>query len=152
MTGGASSEEALAALLKADPEKDRRQVGMVDAQGRAAAFTGEACHAWAGHIVQSNFCVQGNILVSEDVVTEMARVFQAENGPLPERLVKALAAGQGAGGDKRGRQSAALLVVRKAGGYAGLNDRWVDIRVDDHPTPIKELNRLLKLHRGFYQR
>jgi uncharacterized Ntn-hydrolase superfamily protein len=144
---GASAEEALRALTEADTGRERRQLGLVDARGRAAAFTGGGTMAWAGHVVGDGYCCQGNILAGEAVVHQMARAYEATQGDFPERLVAALAAGQAAGGDKRGRQSAALLVVRREGGYRGRNDRWIDVRVDDHPKPIEELGRLLALRR-----
>ena len=145
-----SAQETLDKLVKADEERALRQVGMVDARGNAAAYTGQDCFEWAGHIVGESFACQGNILVSEETVQAMARAFEEGEGELADRLVAALAAGQEAGGDSRGRQSAALLVVREKGGYGGFNDRWIDLRVDDHPTPILELKRLLELHKLYF--
>ena len=150
MAKGLSAQEALEKLIEADKDRARRQVGMVDAHGNAAAYTGEGCFEWAGHIVGEGFACQGNILVSEETVQAMARTFEESEGELADRLVAALEAGQEAGGDSRGRQSAALLVVREEGGYGGLNDRWIDLRVDDHPTPIQELKRLLELHKLYF--
>jgi uncharacterized Ntn-hydrolase superfamily protein len=154
LAAGRTPEEALRALTAADPEAARRQAGMVDARGRVAAFTGTNCHAWAGHFTGTNFCVQGNLLAGEGVVAAMAAAFDAARargaGGLAEWLVAALEAGQAAGGDRRGQQSAALLVVRAGGGYGGQNDRFVDLRVEDHPAPITELARLLAKHREFY--
>lgn len=150
MRHGLSAEETLAALLAGDPGGGHRQVGLVDAQGRAAAFTGSSCYEWAGHVVGEHFCCQGNILAGPDVVNAMAETFRAARGPLAERLLAALAAGQAAGGDRRGQQSASLLVVTPGGGYAGFNDRLVDLRVDDHPTPIERLHRLYHLHQVFF--
>ncbi len=150
LEAGKPPRAALDILVLDDQGRDRRQAGIVDAKGRAAAFTGKRAMAWAGHVVGEGFSCQGNILAGEEVVEEMADAFRESKGPLPERLVAALRAGQAAGGDKRGRQSAALLVVRKQGGYAGFNDRYVDIRVEDHKTPIEELARLLVLHRKFF--
>ncbi len=147
---GRSPKEALAVLTAADEGRDRRQVGIVDAKGEAASFTGAKAMAWAGHRTGKNYACQGNILAGEEVIAAMANAFEATPGPLPERLVAALAAGQAAGGDKRGMQSAALLVVREGGGYGGFNDRFVDLRVEDHERPIEELARLLALHREFY--
>lgn len=145
---GQPAEAVLERLTQADPGRDRRQLGLVDAEGRPAAYTGAQCFAWAGHRLGAHYCCQGNILAGQAVVDAMAVRFEATAGrPLAERLVAALEGGQAAGGDKRGRQSAALLVVRRGGGYAGLNDRYVDIRVEDHETPIAELARLLALHR-----
>ncbi len=145
-----SAQEALDKLVEADEERALRQAGMVDAHGNAAAYTGQGCFDWAGHIVGEAFACQGNILVSEDTVQAMARTFEESEGELSDRLVAALAAGQEAGGDSRGRQSAALLVVREKGGYGSFNDRWIDLRVDDHPTPIQELKRLLELHKLYF--
>lgn len=148
--GELSAQEVLDRLIAADEERHLRQVGIVDAQGRAAAYTGEECFHWAGHIVGQDYACQGNILVSEDTVQAMARTFETAQGDLADRLVAALEAGQAAGGDSRGRQSASLLVVREKGGYGGFNDRYVDLRVDDHPMPIQELKRLLGLHRLYF--
>lgn len=150
MAEGLSAQEALRKLVEADGDRDRRQVGMVDARGNAAAYTGQGCFEWAGHIVGKGFACQGNILVSEETVQAMARAFEESQGDLADRLMTALEAGQEAGGDRRGQQSAALLVVREKGGYGGLNDRWIDLRVDDHPKPIQELKRLLGLHKLYF--
>lgn len=146
---GVAAADVVERLTQADAGRARRQLGVVDAQGRAAAFTGSATLAFAGHVIGTHYCCQGNILAGRAVVEGMAKAFEAAQGPLAERLVAALAAGQAAGGDKRGRQSAALLVARRFGGYLGANDRYIDIRVDDHPTPIEELGRLLTKRRGF---
>ncbi len=154
LESGKNAKETLQQLTEADSGRDQRQAGVVDAQGRAASFTGAKCNAWAGHIEGTNFCVQGNILTDEGVVKAMASAFEkargVTNSELADWLMAALDAGQQAGGDKRGKQSAALLVVREKGGYAGQNDRYVDLRVEDHPEPIQELNRLLELHKKFY--
>jgi uncharacterized Ntn-hydrolase superfamily protein len=152
MESGKSARETLLTLTGTDTRASLRQVGIVDGSGQAVAFTGDGCKAWAGHIVGTNYCVQGNILAGEAVVKEMEQAFLAGEGSLADRMLAALVAGQVAGGDRRGRQSAALLVVRKGGGYAGLNDRYIDIRADDHPSPIQELKRLLDKHREFYPR
>jgi uncharacterized Ntn-hydrolase superfamily protein len=149
---GHDPQTVLDLLLKDDPDRELRQVGIVDFQGRSATFTGSNCHSWAGGIAGPGFACQGNILAGEAVVSEMARAFQETDGRLPERLVAALAAGQKAGGDRRGMQSAALYVVKPGGGYGGLNDRYIDLRVDDHQQPIKELERLLMLHRLYFER
>ncbi|HEV8375230.1 MAG TPA: DUF1028 domain-containing protein [Candidatus Polarisedimenticolia bacterium] len=144
---GRSAQETLDALVKDDPQGDQRQAGIVDARGRPATWTGKKCNPWAGGKTGKNYTAQGNILTGKEVVEAMASTFEATAGtPLADRLVKALAAGQAAGGDSRGQQSAALLVVRAKGGYAGYNDRYIDLRVDDHPKPIEELARLLELH------
>lgn len=145
---GLSAAETVAALVAGDPGGAMRQVGVVDASGAAAAHTGAECLPWAGHIVAAHCCCQGNILAGADVVGAMAEAFAGlREQPFPERLVAVLAAGQREGGDRRGQQSAALLVVRAGGGFAGWSDRAVDLRVDDHVTPIEELGRLLRLHR-----
>jgi uncharacterized Ntn-hydrolase superfamily protein len=150
MREGLSAEQALEKLIAEDTGRDLRQVGMVDAQGRAAAHTGAGCHAWAGHRVGRGFACQGNILAGPDVVAAMASAFEAANGALSDRLLKSLIAGDNAGGDRRGRQAAALYVVRDKGGYGGMNDVLVDLRVDDHPDPMKELARLVELHRLYF--
>lgn len=152
LAGGASPQEAIAALTAADGERALRQVGMVDGRGRSFAYTGEDCHAWAGHLVGPGYACQGNILVGGETVQAMAQAFLQASGELAERLVAALAAGQAAGGDRRGQQSAALLVVRAGGSYGGYSDRYIDLRVDDHPRPIEELGRLLRLHRIYFQK
>jgi len=147
LEGGKDASAALAALTSADPDRERRQVGIVDAKGHAAAFTGAECQEWAGHKTGDGFSVQGNILAGEKVVDAMADAFLAAKGELADRLVEALEAGQRAGGDKRGMQSAALLVTRKNGGYGGNNDRYIDLRVEDAKEPITELKRLLDLYK-----
>jgi len=144
---GLSAAEALERLVRRDKDRAQRQAGIVDAQGRAATYTGTGCYAWAGGLTGPNFACQGNILVSEATIKAMAETFQRASGDLAERLFAALAAGQEAGGDSRGRQSAALLVVRPKGGYGGWNDRYLDLRVDDSPQPVAALGELLKLHR-----
>lgn len=149
---GLAAPDVLARLLADDTGADVRQCGLVDAQGRAAAHTGVDCMAWAGHEVGEGFACQGNILSGPEVVAALARTYQSNAGEsFPARLLVALAAGEAAGGDRRGRQSAALYVVRERGGYGGGNDRWIDLRVDDHPTPIAELRRLLDLHRLYFR-
>lgn len=152
MAGGASAGAALAKVLAADAQREERQVGMVDAKGGAATHTGKNCFPWAGGKTGKNYAVQGNILVSAATVDAMARAFEGSTGDLPDRLVTALEAGQAAGGDKRGRESAALLVVRKGAGYGGKGDRWVDLRVDDNPDPVVELRRLLGVHHLYFGR
>ena len=147
---GMSPKDVVKKLTGSDPGRDFRQIGIVDAGGRSAAFTGKKAQEWRGHVTGPNFACQGNILAGEEVVKRMSHAFQFSEGPLPERLLAALKGAQSAGGDKRGRQSAAMLVVRKDGGYAGWNDRYIDIRVEDNTEPIKELERLLKMHRRFY--
>lgn len=147
---GASAREAVEALTAADGQAEHRQLGIVDARGNAMSYTGPSCLTWAGHIVGPNFACQGNILVGGETVQAMAKAFQAAAGELADRLMSALAAGQAAGGDRRGQQSAALLVVRAGGSYGGYTDRYLDLRVDDHPQPIAELGRLLQLHRVYF--
>ena len=140
------AQKVLDALLALDDGREDRQVGIVDAQGRSAAYTGSLCHDWAGHIHGENFSAQGNILVSQATVQALADTFQSSSGALAERLVQCLDVAQDAGGDRRGRQSAALLVVQEGASYGGYNDVKIHLRVDDHPEPIKELRRLLDLH------
>jgi uncharacterized Ntn-hydrolase superfamily protein len=145
MGEGVPAEEALRRLLDEDEGREDRQVGFVDAAGRAATFTGSRCMAWAGGATGPGFAAQGNILFGEPVVAELARVYAATEGDLCDRLLAALLAGDAAGGDRRGRQSAALLVVREGGGYEGRNDRYIDLRVDDHPEAPHELARLFEV-------
>ncbi len=144
---GLTPEQVGAALTASDADAAQRQFGIVDARGRGFTFTGAQCFSWAGGIVGENFAAQGNILAGAQVVDALAATFQNARGALAERLLQALAASQAAGGDKRGQESAALLVVRAHGGYGGFNDRYIDLRVDDHAAPINELKRLLDLHR-----
>ena len=146
---GLDAQTTLDQLLAADAQREQRQVGIVDTHGGAATWTGSECHAWAGGVIGRGYAAQGNILAGEQVVPAMAAAFENTNGELAERLLAALAAGDAAGGDKRGRQSAALYVARKGGAYGGVLDRYIDLRVDDHRTPVAELERLLGLHR-FY--
>ena len=146
METGLSAQEVVTRLTDEDKDRALRQVGIVDASGNAAAFTGKECFEWAGHLLGQHYTCQGNILVSEDTVKAMARTFEESHGALADRLLVALLAGQKAGGDRRGQQSAALLVVREGGGYGGFSDRYVDLRVDDHTAPIELLAHLLKLH------
>ncbi|OLC05776.1 MAG: hypothetical protein AUH42_06785 [Gemmatimonadetes bacterium 13_1_40CM_70_11] len=163
---GASAPEAMRVVMRADPRPAQRQVGMVDAHGEAASWTGDSCFDWAGGkvggtpvarsggkgelIVGRGFAAQANIMVSDQTVKNMAEAFQRATGPLADRLMAALVAGQAGGGDKRGMESAALLVVRKNAGYLGLNDRYIDIRVYDDTNPIRELRRLYELHRLYF--
>jgi uncharacterized Ntn-hydrolase superfamily protein len=150
MREGASAEECLARLLLDDDDPGRRQVGIVDSRGGVAAHTGESCHPWAGHIVGRSFSVQGNLLAGSQVVAAMAETFEQVSGPLADRLLRSIEVGDAAGGDRRGRQSAALYVARKEGGYLGRNDVLIDLRVDDHPAPIAELGRLLRLNKLYF--
>jgi uncharacterized Ntn-hydrolase superfamily protein len=144
---GLSAQETVERLTAADDGSAHRQLGVVDREGRSATFTGAECMDWAGGIAGRCFAAQGNILVGEETVAALAGTFERTKGqPLADRLVQCLAAAQSAGGDSRGQQSAALLVVERDGGYANLSDTLVDLRVDDHETPIAELARLLEAH------
>lgn len=142
MAGGMPASSALDAVLEGDDGRDERQAGFVDANGGAATFTGSGCVDWAGGVSGEHFAAQGNILTGEDVVTAMADAFVGTEGDLSDMLLAAVRAGDAAGGDRRGKQSAALLVVRADGGYEGRNDRYIDLRVDDHPDAPAELARL----------
>ncbi|HEU5348390.1 MAG TPA: DUF1028 domain-containing protein, partial [Ktedonobacterales bacterium] len=146
LADGKSPKEALDALIRDDAQADQRQAGIVDARGYSATWTGTGCHSWAGGVAGPNFAAQGNILVGEATITALANTFQHTTGSLWRRMVAALESGQQAGGDSRGQQSAALLVVRKNGGYGGYNDRMIDLRVDDAAQPIAELSRLLDIY------
>ena len=146
MAEGKTVEETGEALTGADEGRDHRQLGVVDARGRAATYTGSEGVDWAGGVTGEHYAAQGNILVGRETVDAMARAYEGAEGDLAARLLAALDAGQEAGGDSRGRQSAALLVVREGGGYGGDNDRVIDLRVDDHTDPIKELIRIRDLH------
>jgi len=148
---GRSARDVADGLTAGDEGRDHRQLGVVDAKGGSATFTGDECMDWAGGIAGEGFAAQGNILVSEATVTALADTFAANAGrPLADRLIECLAAAQAAGGDRRGQQSAALLVVERDGGYAGLSDTLVDLRVDDHPDPIGELARLHRIHHALF--
>ena len=142
MGGGLPAGAALDAVLEPDGDREERQAGFIDASGGAATFTGANCMDWAGGLTGDGFAAQGNILVGEDVVSGLAQAFTEADGDLCDRLLAALLAGDAAGGDRRGKQSAALLVVRAEGGYEGRNDRYIDLRVDDHPDAPLELARL----------
>ncbi|WP_053219861.1 DUF1028 domain-containing protein [Virgibacillus senegalensis] len=150
LENGLTPEEAIEQLIKEDPEHEERQVGIVDAKGNSATYTGARCFDWAGGIRGENFAAQGNILVNEATVTQMGNAFQETDGTLAKRLLASLQAAQKAGGDSRGKQSAALYIVKDKGGYGGFNDRMVDLRVDDHPEPIKELVRLYELQQLYF--
>jgi uncharacterized Ntn-hydrolase superfamily protein len=147
---GLAAEEVVSRLTEADEGRDERQLGVVDARGGAATFTGSACHEWAGGRTGAGYAAQGNLLVSGATVGALAQSFERSTGELAERLIDALRAAQAAGGDKRGQQSAALIVVKRDGGYAGLSDILVDLRVDDHEAPIDELRRLYDLHQQLF--
>ncbi|MDQ3360206.1 MAG: DUF1028 domain-containing protein [Actinomycetota bacterium] len=150
MAEGRTAEETVEALTSADEDRDHRQLGVVDARGRAATYTGSGCFDWAGGVTGEHYAAQGNILVGRETVEAMAKTYEETGGEFAARLLAALGAGQEAGGDSRGRQSAALLVVREGGGYGGDNDRVIDLRVDDHPGPIEELARLRDLHALYF--
>src|SRR4051794_17063707 len=142
---GKSAEEVVKTLTDADEGKDYRQLGIVDAKGNVANFSGNRCNAWAGAKSGKHYSCQGNLLTGEEVVEEMAKAFESSQGPLAWRLMAALEAGEKAGGDKRGKQSAAILVVRERAGPNGRSDRYLDFRVDDHKEPVTELARILAL-------
>ena len=150
MASGLTAQEALDQLIAEDEGRALRQVGLVDARGGSAAYTGSGCYAWAGQTSGRFFTCQGNILVSAETVQAMAHTFEQVKGELSDRLVAALAAGEKAGGDSRGRQSAAVLVVKPKGGYGGFNDRYLDLRVDDDPQPVQRLQALLQLHHLYF--
>lgn len=157
MQRGKSAREALAEMLQLDEKREFRQVALVDKLGDVAVHTGRECQGFAGHKIGKHYAVQGNLLASERVLEAMEKAYLADKSddmvklPFCDRLMNALKAGQEAGGDKRGMQSAAILVVRRNGGYGGFNDRFIDLRVEDSPTPIDELARLLEMHKTFYR-
>lgn len=152
LVDGLSPEEVLKKLTDEDEGSSVRQVGIVDASGRSATYTGTECHSWAGGIAGQNFAAQGNILVDEDVVKKMADAFQTSEGDLADRLLAALLAGDEAGGDSRGKQSAGLLVVKQGGSYGGYTDKYIDLRVDDHEDPVQELIRIHELHKLYFKK
>jgi uncharacterized Ntn-hydrolase superfamily protein len=148
---GLAAGEVVERLTSADDGREQRQLGVVDAHGGSATFTGSGCHDWAGGRTGHGYAAQGNILVSAATVDALAEAFEGSaGGPLADRLLAALTAAQAAGGDRRGQQSAAILVVERDGGYAGLSDVLLDLRVDDHPEPIEELLRLRGLHDALF--
>ncbi len=149
MAGGLSAAETLKRLVEGDDLRESRQAGIVDAKGEAATFTGDECLDWAGGVTGAGYAIQGNILAGEQVITDMVAAFEGTEGELADRLYAALLAGDRAGGDRRGKQSASLLVVKPHGSYGGATDRYLDLRVDDHGEPVEELGRLLRLHRIF---
>lgn len=150
MAKGRTAGQTVEDLISSDEDREHRQLGVVDGRGEAATFTGAECFEWAGGVTGEHYAAQGNILVGSETVEAMARTYEQTEGDLAARLLSALDAGQAAGGDSRGKQSAALLVVREGGGYGGDNDRVVDLRVDDHPDPIKELIRIRELHTLYF--
>ncbi|MGX6607227.1 DUF1028 domain-containing protein [Micromonosporaceae bacterium Da 78-11] len=152
---GVAATDTVKALLAGDAGPvGHRQVGVVGAAGAGATFTGDSCHPWAGGVAGDGYAIQGNMLAGPDVVGEMERTWLAAEAPskFPYRLLAALRAGDLAGGDRRGRQSAALLVAARSMGYGGSSDVWVDLRVDDHPDPVAELARLLEMHSLYFER
>lgn len=148
LLAGMTPQQALDIIVRGDAGRDRRQVAILDQQGRTAAWTGPGANDWKGHRCGENYCAQGNILAGAEVVDGMARAFETTAGPLAERVLAALEAGQAAGGDARGMQSAALVIAKPLGGAAGFSDRVIDLRVDDHRAPLVELGRLLRLVRS----
>jgi uncharacterized Ntn-hydrolase superfamily protein len=150
---GLGAEDVVEGLTSADDDRAHRQLGIVDAEGRGASYTGDECNAWAGGRTGACYAAQGNILVSAETVDGLADTFEATSGaPLVERLLDCLDAAQAAGGDSRGQQSAAILVVGPEQGYAGLSDVFVDLRVDDHERPLEELRRLFGIHQELFGR
>jgi uncharacterized Ntn-hydrolase superfamily protein len=147
---GMTAKEVVERLTAADEGRDHRQLGVVDREGGAATYTGAECFEWAGGRTGKCYAAQGNILVSEATVDAMAETFESSSGPLAERLLDCLDAAQAAGGDRRGQQSGALLVVERDGGYAGLSDEVVDLRVDEHPRPLDELRRIYWMHQAIF--
>ncbi len=150
MEEGLSAQETLERLLAEDPDREMRQVGLVDAMGGAVSYSGKSCYDWAGGISGVGFAAQGNILAGPEVVQAMAEAYENAKGPLYRKLHAALFAGDRAGGDRRGRQSAGIIVVRPGFGYLGFNDRWIDYRVDDHTDPVFRLGELLDLNELYF--
>jgi uncharacterized Ntn-hydrolase superfamily protein len=151
LASGLAPDAVAQRLIADDADREKRQLGIVDARGRAATFTGRECFEWAGGVTGDRYAAQGNILAGRAVVDGLARGFEKARGTLAERLVAALREGQRGGGDRRGMQSAALLVVKEKGGYGGFNDGYIDLRIDDHADPIEELARLLGLYRLYFK-
>ncbi len=151
LAAGRAADAVVAELTANDLRREIRQLGIVDAKGKAATYTGAKCNAWAGGRAEENVCVQGNILAGEAVVAAMLKAYREGKGDFGDRLIAALQAGQEAGGDTRGKQSAALLIVREGWGYGGASDRYRDLRVDDHADPIPELKRIYDLHRAIFK-
>jgi len=150
MASGLSAQRTLDQLLIGDSDRDLRQVGLVDKKGGSATFTGDGCFVWAGGVAGDCYAIQGNVLASKRVVPAMEKAFLRTKGNLPAKLYAALAAGDRAGGDKRGRQSEAIYVVKPKGGYGGYLDRWLDYRVDDHENPVQQLGELLEMHELYF--
>lgn len=152
MAGGLPAEDTIRKLTASDKEREQRQVGLVDVHGGAASYTGSACMEWCGGLTGRGYAIQGNLLTGVEVVQQMEHTYLEARGELPERLLAALQAGSRAGGDRRGKQSAALYVAKEKGGYGGHNDRWIDLRVDDHLNPIARLSELLELQRLYFSK
>ncbi|HSL75779.1 MAG TPA: DUF1028 domain-containing protein [Candidatus Limnocylindrales bacterium] len=152
LRSGQSAADVLADLTSVDDGRADRQVGIVDAQGSAETYTGSGCLTWAGGRTDEGVAIQGNILTGPEVVDAMLAAYATSTAPFPDRLIEALLAGDRAGGDARGRESAALLVVRDGAGYGGVDDRWLDLRVDDHHDPVPELQRIMRVWRLYYER
>ncbi|MDP6770610.1 MAG: DUF1028 domain-containing protein [Anaerolineales bacterium] len=150
LEGGRSASEVLSALISDDSGAETRQLAIVDAHGGVAAHTGIKCHEWAGHLIGDHFSCQGNILVGSETLEAMETSFVSTEGELSDRLIAALEAGDAAGGDSRGKQSASILVVKPGGGYGGDTDRYLDLRVDDHQDPVSKLSRLVEMHHLFF--
>lgn len=150
MESGKTAQETLDTLIASDNYRNKRQVGMVDKFGNSASYTGSECHAWAGHKLGEGFACQGNILTGANTLDAMADTFLYTKGELADRLVASLVAGDTIGGDSRGKQSAAVLVVKATGGYGGDNDRYLDLRVDDDPEPVRKLSVLVNTHHMFF--
>ena len=150
MATGLSAQETLARLLEDDPDQELRQVGLVDARGGSATFSGRRCFAWAGGVSGQSYAIQGNILAGAEVIPAMEKAFLETGGNLPARLHASLLAGDRAGGDRRGRQSAAIYVAKPKAGYGGFTDRWLDYRVDDHEDPVPRLGELLEMHNLYF--
>ena len=150
MGTGFSAQETLDRLLEDDPDKELRQVGLVDAKGGSATFSGSGCFTWAGGVAGKGYAIQGNILANDKVASAMEQAFLQTTGNLPTRLHAALLAGDRAGGDRRGRQSAAIYVAKPKAGYGGYLDRWLDYRVDDHDDPVPRLGELLEMHELYF--
>lgn len=146
LSQGFSPQQVLEGLLQDDREREKRQVAVVDRRGHVATFTGKECIEWKGHLQGKSFSAQGNSLAGPSVLEAMSKSFEEQEGELVDKLMASLEAGEAAGGDRRGKQSAAVLVVRKKGGFLGLSDKYVDLRVDDHPNPIGELRRIFQLY------
>jgi uncharacterized Ntn-hydrolase superfamily protein len=152
LKAGMTLESIHQSFAATDDNHALRQYGLLDASGNSLTFTGEGCFPWAGGISKPNLAIQGNLLAGPRVVEQMLKVYEESTVPFPEKLLAALLAGDEAGGDKRGKQSAALLIVKEHGGYGGFDDRYVDLRVDDHALPIPELMRLLQLRNLYFEK